>query len=253
MPKLGMGPIRKAQIYRAVTEVIARESFSGTTLKKVADAAGVSTGTVNHYFANKQAMLIETLAHIAAEWNEDTLEAVDGAEPGLPRLRALVGAAGPSSSINRLRWKVWMAAWGEALQSPALRVALRRSRQVWNGILAEQLEVINDELGGAEIDARAIARQYDALQNGLFVQLVTADMAEDPAISEILYTFLSERLGTSPVVAAATPARRASRVRSQRKASAAAPPPDELITQGNAGRGQRRVPQSAAGGDAARR
>jgi TetR/AcrR family transcriptional regulator, transcriptional repressor of bet genes len=48
MPKLGMGPIRRAQIFRAVTEVIARESFSGTTLQKVADAAGVSTGTVNH-------------------------------------------------------------------------------------------------------------------------------------------------------------------------------------------------------------
>jgi len=217
-----MGPVRRAQIFRAVTEVIAKESFSGTTLKKVADAAGVSTGTVNHYFANKQAMLIETLGHIAVEWNEDTRKAVDGAEPGLPRLRALVDAAGPSSSINRLRWKVWMAAWGEALQSPELRVALRRSRQVWNGILAERLEVINDELGGAKIDARAISRQYDALQNGLFVQLVTTDMADEPVISEILYTFLRERLGIPSAVAAAEPVK-ASRVRAKRKASATDP------------------------------
>jgi TetR/AcrR family transcriptional repressor of bet genes len=222
MPKLGMGPVRRAQIFRAVTEVIAKESFSGTTLKKVADAAGVSTGTVNHYFANKQAMLIETLGHIAGEWNEDTRKAVDGAEPGLPRLRALVDAAGPSSSINRLRWKVWMAAWGEALQSPELRVALRRSRQVWNGILAERLEVINDELGGAEIDARDISRQYDALQNGLFVQLVTADMADEPVISEILFTFLRERLGPPPAADAAD-AVKARRVRPSRKASAADP------------------------------
>jgi hypothetical protein len=74
------------------------------------------------------------------------------------------------------------------------------------------------------------------MQNGLFVQLVTADMAEDSAISEILYTFLRDRLGIQAVAAAATPARRADRVRSQRRASdAAAPRLDEPVSQGRAG------------------
>lgn len=197
MPKLGMGPIRRAQIFRAVTEVIARESFSGTTLKKVADVAGVSTGTVNHYFANKRAMLIETLAHNAAEWNDSTRKAVSDAEPGLPRLRALVEAAGPISSINKLRWKVWMAAWGESLQSPELRSALRRSRHEWVGILAESLEVINREMGGPPaVDTREVARQYDALQNGLFVQLVTGDSTDDRQIREILCDFLTGHVGS---------------------------------------------------------
>jgi TetR/AcrR family transcriptional regulator, transcriptional repressor of bet genes len=196
MPKLGMGPIRRAQIFRAVTEVISRESFSGTTLKKVADAAGVSTGTVNHYFANKRAMLIETLAHNGAEWNDSTRKAVSEAEPGLPRLHALVEAAGPMSSINKLRWKVWMAAWGEALQSPELRSALRRSRHEWIGILAEVFELINREMGGPPtLDGREVARLYDALQNGLFVQLVTGDSIDDRRIREILCTFLTDHIG----------------------------------------------------------
>lgn len=224
MPKLGMRPIRRAQIFRAVTEVIAKESFSGTTLKKVADAAGVSTGTVNHYFSNKRAMLIETLAHIAAEWNESTRQVVDAAEPGVPRLKTLVEAAGPRSSINKLRWKVWMAAWGESLQSPELRAALRRSRQEWTGILAERLEVINSELGGPEIDAREIATLYDGLQNGLFVQLVTADGPDDRRINDILFTFLMDRIGPAPMAAAAGGPRRVSTVDSRRQASAAARP-----------------------------
>jgi TetR/AcrR family transcriptional repressor of bet genes len=190
-----MGPIRRAQIFRAVTEVIARESFSGTTLKKVADAAGVSTGTVNHYFSNKRAMLIETLAHIGAEWNETTMRAVDGAEPGAARLKTLVEAAGPRSSLNKLRWKVWMAAWGESLQSSELRAALRRSRHEWTAFLAERLELINKELGGAKIDAREIAMLYDSLQNGLFVQLVTGDGPDDSQINDILFSFLMTRIG----------------------------------------------------------
>ncbi len=224
MPKLGMGPIRRAQIFRAVTEVIARESFSGTTLKKVADAAGVSTGTVNHYFSNKRAMLIETLAHIASEWNESTQQAVDGAEPGVPRLKTLVENAGPRSSINKLRWKVWMAAWGESLQSSELRAALRRSRHEWTGILAERLEVINSELGGPKIDAREIAMLYDGLQNGLFVQLVTTDSPDDRRINDILFNFLMERIGPAAPVATVTPARRTTAARSRRRAPDTAAP-----------------------------
>ena len=201
MPKLGMGPIRRAQIFRAATEVIARESFSGTTLKKVADAAGVSTGTVNHYFSNKRAMLLETLNHISGEWNDSTRQAIYGAEPGVARLKSLVEAAGPRSSINKLRWKVWMAAWGEALQFPELRVALRRSRQEWTAILADALELVNMELGGPEIDTGELARLYDALQNGLFVALVTADSpGEDRRITDLLFAFLLDRVGPQALV-----------------------------------------------------
>lgn len=196
MPKLGMGPIRRAQIFRAATEVIARESFSGTTLQKVADAAGVSTGTVNHYFSNKRAMLLETLHHISGEWNDSTRQAIYGSEPGMARLKSLVEAAGPRSSINKLRWKVWMAAWGEALQFSELRTELRRSRQEWTGLLADALALINAELGGPDIDALEIATIYDALQNGMFVTLVTNDSpGEDRRITDLLFAFLRERVG----------------------------------------------------------
>jgi AcrR family transcriptional regulator len=193
-----MGPVRRAQIFKAVTEVIARESFSGTTIKKVADAAGVSTGTVNHYFDNKWAMLIETIAHNAAEWNDGTIQAFNGAAPGMPRLEALLMAAGPSNSIIKLRWKVWMAAWGEALQSAELRTALRRSRQAWIALLSGCFEVINAELGGPAVDTQRIARIYDALQNGLFVQLVTSDKSIDTEVLDILRTYLTENLGPAP-------------------------------------------------------
>jgi TetR/AcrR family transcriptional regulator, transcriptional repressor of bet genes len=236
MPKLGMGPIRRAQIFRAVTEVIARESFSGTTLQKVADAAGVSTGTVNHYFSGKRAMLIETLAHIAAEWNDSTRKAVYEAEPGVARLNALVEAAGPRSSLNKLRWKVWMAAWGESLQSAELRVALRRSRQEWTGILAEALEMINKELGGPDVDTREVARLYDALQNGLFVQLVTGDSQDDRQINDLLFTFLMDHIGPKPTAIAIAPARRTRSGRSGRQAPDAAPTRlDGSVSRGKAG------------------
>ena len=167
MPKLGMGPIRRAQIFRAATEVIAKESFSGTTLKKVADAAGVSTGTVNHYFARtSRPCSSRRSATSQRSGTTDTRKAVYGvrarpaeaqehsSKPPGRELHQPAPVEGLDGRVGR----------GTAVSRAARRAAAKPEE--WTGILAERLELINDELGGAEIDARDISRQYDALQNG---------------------------------------------------------------------------------------
>ena len=65
MPKLGMGPIRREQICRAAAKVISEQGFAGTTMRMVAEEAGVSTGMLNHYFANRMEMLEETLVFVS--------------------------------------------------------------------------------------------------------------------------------------------------------------------------------------------
>jgi AcrR family transcriptional regulator len=195
MPKVGMGPVRRMQVFRAAAEVIAREAFGGTTIKKVADVAGVSTGTVNYYFANKRAMLVETLSHIHAEWSQDVRRAVEQSAPGDPRIRALVDAAGPTTTLNRQRWRVWTAAWSEALHSPELRAVLWRSYQHWLQLLSEMFEVINEDLGGSAVDVAKVARVYDALQNGLYLQILISDGRLVEEIGVTLTNYLRDSLG----------------------------------------------------------
>ncbi len=202
-----MSAVRRAQVFRAATEVIARETFGGTTIRKVAEAAGVSTGTVNHYFANKRAMLIETLAHLGAEWNEDVRLAVRHAPPGAGRLEALMAATVPTNAVNRLRWKVWTAAWSEAVVSPELRSALRRSRESWISLLAENFELINREMKGPDIDAVAVARTFGALLNGLIIQMLASDGALDEGIPEIIHECLFQNVGPGAAGTARAPGR----------------------------------------------
>ena len=57
MPKLGMEPIRREQIRKAAAKLISKRGFDHTTLRHVAQAAKVSTGTINHYYPNKLAVL----------------------------------------------------------------------------------------------------------------------------------------------------------------------------------------------------
>jgi TetR/AcrR family transcriptional regulator, transcriptional repressor of bet genes len=195
MPKLGMRAVRRVQVFSAATEVIARETFCGTTIRKVAEAAGVSTGTVNHYFANKRSMLIETLAHVAREWNEDLRVAVEQAAPGPGRLAALMAAVAPGNPVNQIRWKVWTAAWSEAVASREVRSALRSSNQRWIALLTEKFELINREMQGPDINASAVARTFGALLNGLIIQMLASDGALDQEIPEVIHDYLFQNIG----------------------------------------------------------
>src|SRR5579871_5034981 len=96
MPKLGMGPVRREQICRAAAKVIAEQGFAGTTMRMVAEEAGVSTGMLNHYFANRMAMLEETLIFVSTRQQEREAAAIEGLEPGEARLRALVRSVLPT-------------------------------------------------------------------------------------------------------------------------------------------------------------
>src|SRR5487761_2729613 len=89
MPKLGMGPIRREQICRAAVAVIAREGYAGTTMRMVAEEAGVSTGMLNHYFANRQDLLIHALVYVSERSLVRYAGAIEGLEPGVGRLEAL--------------------------------------------------------------------------------------------------------------------------------------------------------------------
>ena len=190
-----MRPIRRAQILAAAIEVIARETFCGTTIQKVADAAGVSTGTVNHYFDNKLTLLMATLEQASLDWRDEQLEAVESSAPGEPRLEALIISSGPSTPTKLLRWKVWIAAWSEALRSPELRLVLADGRDVWMSLLTQQLTGIARELGRPDLDCELLAREYDALQNGLYIRVITANAAVDDTLLGILRAFLRGRLG----------------------------------------------------------
>ena len=55
---------RRGQLIQATIESIARHGLSGTTMARVAQAAGLSTGIVNFYFQTKDALLLATLEHV---------------------------------------------------------------------------------------------------------------------------------------------------------------------------------------------
>ncbi len=72
---------RRAQVVRAVMASIAEEGLERTTMRNVAERAGLSTGAIAYYFANKQEM-IEAALLVTAQ------EVMDGFERDLAEGRA---------------------------------------------------------------------------------------------------------------------------------------------------------------------
>jgi TetR/AcrR family transcriptional repressor of bet genes len=172
MPKLGMGPIRREQICRAAAKVISEQGFAGTTMRMVAEEAGVSTGMLNHYFANRMEMLEETLVFVSQRQQAREAAAIEGLEPGEQRLRALVRSVLPTDQDTTEAWRVWIAAHGASVRLSELRRVMASRNDLWFDILERGLEGILPATGREKVP---YAWQLDALMNGLVIQAITTE------------------------------------------------------------------------------
>ena len=140
MPKLGMGPIRREQICRAAVAVIAREGYAGTTMRMVAEEAGVSTGMLNHYFANRQDLLIQALVYVSERSLVRYAGAIEAIEPGVERIEALLDSALGEDQESEETWRVWINVHGEAVRLPELRRTIEERLGQWFELIDEALE-----------------------------------------------------------------------------------------------------------------
>jgi AcrR family transcriptional regulator len=186
MPKVGMGPIRREQICRAAVAVIARVGFPGTTMRAVAEEAGVSTGMLNHYFSNRADMLVQSLLYASETTQGASYEAVYREPPGEGRVRALLSAALPRDPDTEARWRVWIAAYGEAVREAAVRDAISRRLVPWYEIIEHTLE----DFGPAGSNGVPRAWRFDGLLNGLVIQaLVSTPGISMDVIEETLVAY----------------------------------------------------------------
>jgi AcrR family transcriptional regulator len=158
-----MGPIRREQICRAAVTVIAREGYAGTTMRMVAEEAGVSTGMLNHYFANRQDLLVQALVSVSERSLVRYAVAIAGLEAGRGRLEALLDSVLGEDGESEETWRVWINVHGEAVRLPELRAAIEERLGQWFVLIDQALEglvltglVILQMTSEAELDRRRI-------------------------------------------------------------------------------------------------
>ncbi|MFE0019696.1 TetR/AcrR family transcriptional regulator [Amycolatopsis sp. NPDC059021] len=92
--------------------LVARHGVEATTVRAIAAEAGVSTGSVTHYFEDKAELMSSVLRYNNKLATEQVLAAV-GDATGLEAVRRGVEALLPLDEARLRTWTVWLAFWGD--------------------------------------------------------------------------------------------------------------------------------------------
>jgi AcrR family transcriptional regulator len=158
---------RRPQLLEAAARAIARCGFDAVRLVDVADEAGVSVGTIQHYFGSRERLLVESFI----ETNRSAVaraEAMVAATEGAPwaRIEALV-----DHFLHLARWSLWFEIWSAANRNPALREALGAAYEAWRAPLAAAMQSgVADGSFRPDVDTHELAAAVVAFVDGLGVQ-----------------------------------------------------------------------------------
>lgn len=168
---------RSAQVLRAARACMVSMGYERVTMRDIAETAGVSTGTVVHYFRDKESVLEAALLGKIQDTGIAFRAALAGAQSAHERLERLVEASLPTSSEVRDEWRLWLTFWGEATRNERLRTVSERQHQRWTRFLSK---ILREGMAAGEfapVDPETTATQIAALIDGLAVQATLGNPA----------------------------------------------------------------------------
>lgn len=160
MPKVVDHDQRRAAIAAAAAEVIADDGIDAVTMKGIAERAGVTTGAVTHYFADKDEVLLAALLLVdtSMQMRLDVAMAL-----GQSSVDSILAAL-PHDEDSRRYWTVWRVFSDRASRSPALLEHYRTSTEGWveagARAIAAQRDISDED---ARLDAEVLVGVVDAI------------------------------------------------------------------------------------------
>lgn len=114
MPKIVDHDTRRREIVEASWQVIAGEGLDGVTMRKIAAAAGCTTGRLTHYFANREELVLAALRAVYDAAASRMAAVQDASGPLRKRLLQMLEETLPLDDTRLREWKIWIAFWGAA-------------------------------------------------------------------------------------------------------------------------------------------
>ena len=157
-------------------DVIASEGFSGITMAKVAEKAGLSRGIGNFHFQSKEQLLLETLRTLYKEFDESWRNAViDAGLSPIDQISAVIVTILRPPIGDTRRVAVWLAYWGEAPSRKTYLEICEIHDQEWDNAVEEILgKMVDDRFNSHGMTLAAIAESLTAMLDGFWVESLIA-------------------------------------------------------------------------------
>ncbi len=174
MPKRGMKPIRRQQLIDAAIASIHEHGFSSATVARIARKAGVSTGIVHHYFADKNDLLAATMRAMLDILRREAVERMRVAKSPTARIYAIIHASYGDEQFAEEVFSAWLALYGNARDSAKLQRILRiYHRRLHSNLLYNLIPLIGRQR------AEDVALGIGALIDGLWLRYALTGRPDD--------------------------------------------------------------------------
>ena len=181
----------RAKILTAAFTVLSREGYENTSIKDIAEQAGVAQGLIHYYFRSKQLLVLAVLEFVC-EKVEHGLEGEAGAMEAFEHTKTMFRE---SRDSNALYIQLIGVSLHDSVIGPGVRDFIRTSR---DGIEEQARQVLAER----EVDprpARGIASVVWAAILGIMIQsLVDPEFDADEAVDTLAAMSLSAVFPVAP-------------------------------------------------------
>jgi TetR/AcrR family transcriptional regulator, cholesterol catabolism regulator len=129
---------RRAEIVAIAGELFAERGFANTTVREIADAAGILSGSLYHHFDSKESMIEALLRDFLDRIGREYVAVASRNTDPVTTLRALVRVAFGALATDRAAVAVMLNEYNVLVQDPRfafLRDAVEATEELWVGVL----------------------------------------------------------------------------------------------------------------------
>ncbi len=140
MPKKVDIAAKRLEFISASVDVIANEGLSAANLRRIAEAASCTTGSLMHYFDSRKVLLLETLRSVHQSAGRRMAKAMDSGGTDRDILLLVLFESLPLDDVRLKEWRVWLAFWGASMDDKELTKENARRYDEWFNLVRSLLE-----------------------------------------------------------------------------------------------------------------
>lgn len=190
MPKVGQEPIRRQQMIEATMACIREEGVTRATMQRIARRAGLTSGLIVHYFADKSGLLEAVYRELYRRLGEATRTRLSKAATPREKLDAILDAQLSDEMLRPEIAATWCAIYALIPENPGLA----RLERAYERRLSSNLTVALREIGLPKAAAADVTEELMSLIDGLWLNLANRIGITPARAQAILRRYLDSRI-----------------------------------------------------------
>lgn len=162
MPRISVKEKRRLQILEALNDCLTTTSFSKTTIKDIAQKAGVNHGVLHYYFRNKEDILLNYIDFIIRRYLAIFAKWISAAGSKYPRQKVFIEESllfmNRRVTLDRNISRIFIEIWEISLYNEKVRRKLQHMYGVWEQTVTDEFaKIIMDKKAAKKLSIAMIA------------------------------------------------------------------------------------------------